>query len=44
MTAEAIVLLIAGLIVFWTSVAALVRYHGRRAASRASHRAGESRG
>lgn len=45
LTAEAIMVLVAGLLVFWISIAALVRHHGRRrATSRASDRATETRG
>jgi hypothetical protein len=41
LTAEAIVVLVAGLIVFWVSIAALVRHHGSK---RAANRARETRG
>ena len=45
LTAEAIIVLVIGLLVFWVSIAAVVRRHGKRhATSRASQRATETRG
>jgi hypothetical protein len=45
MTADAIVLLVAGLIVFWVSIVALVRHHAsRHPMNRAAQRARETRG
>jgi hypothetical protein len=45
LTTEAILLLIIVLMVFWVSIAAIVRHHGaRHAGARASQRATETRG
>jgi hypothetical protein len=44
LTPEAVTLMIAGLVVFWVSIAALVRQPGRQRAVRAASKPRESRG